>query len=156
MNNLIMRQRTRFSFATCCIMASKSLGATETSMMLIETEALVFHSHSYDKIFSARHLLYQKYAGKQKVHQESVRPNSEKTSWVPGTRMVKWITWDFHSWRHLRNCLLLLQLTFMCSYMDGNKPLILTRTEIHGSFAFTWAWTHILSLTSRLFCLCCL
>lgn len=132
-------------------MASKPVGATEASLMLTKTGALVFHSHTYDKIFSAGHFLRQKCAGKQKVPQESVRQSSEKTSWVPGTKMVKQIIWDFHSWRHLRNCLLLLQLTFMCSYMDGKKPLILTRTEIYPCIVFTWAWIDILNLTSRLF-----
>lgn len=62
------------------MMASKPLGVTETSMMLTETEALVFHSHTYDKMFSAGHWLCQNSAGKQKFHEESVRPSSEKTS----------------------------------------------------------------------------
>lgn len=61
------------------MMASKPLDATETSVMLTETKALVFHSHTYDKMFSAGHLLCQNSAGKQKVHQEILRPSSKKT-----------------------------------------------------------------------------
>lgn len=141
MNNVIIRQRACFSFATCMI-ASKPTG---TSVMLTETEALVFHSHTYDKMFRAGHWLCQNSPGKQKVHQESVRPSWEKTSWVLGTRMVRYIMWDFHSWRHLRNCLLFLQLAFMCSYIDRKKPLILTRTEIHVLYL------HELELTSWAF-----
>lgn len=51
----------------------RALGATETLMMLIGTEASVFHNRIYNKIFSAGHLLCQNSAGEQKGLQESVR-----------------------------------------------------------------------------------
>lgn len=56
-------------------MASEPLGATETLVMLMGTDASVFHNRIYDKIFSAGQLLCQNSTGKQKGLQESVRPS---------------------------------------------------------------------------------
>lgn len=82
MNHLIMRQRTYFSFATCGTMASKPLGATETSVMLTKPETLVFHSYPMTK-YSVLNTFYIKTVLANKKSIKKVWGQvQKKTSWA--------------------------------------------------------------------------